>query len=122
MKTKLIALASGAGLLASTVSGLGFDVDFPLTPSLWLVIAICAMVMATAHAAIGNRIHSIVNRETGTCLSGAAPSLSDSASSISDRSPSICQDKFDIHHCSHDPMRSRGVIVTPSDAIPAPSF
>jgi hypothetical protein len=38
----------------SAVSEYGFEIDFPLTPTLWLVIAICAVVGATARAGLGN--------------------------------------------------------------------
>ena len=49
---KLFRVFSCVGFLASAVSEYGFDVDFPLTPHVWLVIAICAVVVATAHAAL----------------------------------------------------------------------
>jgi len=93
-----------------------------------LAIAIGVVMMATAHAAISSRIHSLGKWETGTYLSGAVPSLSGSASlvstgnkspRISDRPRSVCQDNFDGPGGCHDQMRSRGVIVTVSDDIPA---
>lgn len=84
MRVKLLALASWIGLLISAVSEYGFDVDFPLTPPLWLVIAISALLFAAAHAAIGSRIHGIGKREIETSLSGAVSSRLDFAISISD--------------------------------------
>ena len=50
MKAKLLTLSPWAGFLVSAISEYGFDVDFPLTPPLWLLIAICVVVGATAHA------------------------------------------------------------------------
>jgi hypothetical protein len=49
----------------SAVSEYGFDFDFPLTPPVWLVIAIGVVVMATTHNVIGSRIHSRDKCETG---------------------------------------------------------
>src|SRR5207244_2069208 len=72
-----------AAFLASAVSEWGFDFDFPLTPSLWLAVAAFLVFVTTAHAAIPSRIRNIRERETGTYLSVAVPTLSDSASSIS---------------------------------------
>lgn len=86
------------------------------------MIAVCAVMMATAHAAIGSRVHGFGKWETGTYLSGAVPSLSDSANSISDRSPSLYQDDFSVTGGGHEWMSSSGVIVTASDAIPAIIF
>ena len=128
---KFVSIVPWFVFLVSAVSEYGFDLDFPLTPPVWLVIAVCAVVMATAHVAIGSRIHGIGKREIGTHLSGDVPSLSGSASSVSagnksprirDRSPSICQDNFDGSDGCHDLMRASGVVVTGSDAIPAVIF
>jgi hypothetical protein len=83
MKAKLIAAASWIGLLISAVSEYAFDADFPLTPSLWLVIAICSVVVGTAHAAIGSRIHDTGKRETVAYRPGDASSLAASAGFIS---------------------------------------
>ncbi len=80
---KLVSVVSWIGFLVSAVSEYGFDVDFPLTPPVWLAIAVCAVVMAAAHAGIGSRVHGIGKRETVTYLSSDVPSPSDSASFIS---------------------------------------
>lgn len=114
---KLVPIVSWIGFLASMVSEYGLDWDFPLTPSLWLVIAACAVIGATAHAAIGSRIRANGKRESGTYLSGDVSPLCDSASSISDRSPSLHQDDCSVTGVGHDPMRSSAVIVTASAAI-----
>jgi hypothetical protein len=37
-----MSLGSWVGLLISAASEYGFDVDSPLTPSVWVVIAFCA--------------------------------------------------------------------------------
>ena len=119
---KLFSVVSWIGFLASTVSEFGFDMDFPLTPSLWLVIAACAVIGATAHAAIGSRIHANGKRKTGTYLSGDVSSLCDSASSISDRSPSIYQNSFSVNGGHGGQMSSNRRIITASDVIPAVIF
>jgi len=128
---KLLPVVSWIGFLASAISEYGFDIDFPLTPALWLMIAICAVVMATAHAAIGSRIHGIGKRETVSHLPGDVPSLSDAARTIStgsksswtsDRCLSIFQDSCRVADHGDIRVNSRGVIVTASDAIPAVIF
>jgi len=55
---KLLPVVSWIGFLASAVSEYGFDLDFPLTPALWLVIAVCTLVMATAHDAIRSQVRT----------------------------------------------------------------
>jgi len=44
-----LVVVSWAGLLVSAVSEYGFDVDFPLTPPLWLAIAVCLWLICSAH-------------------------------------------------------------------------
>lgn len=50
MKTKLIALISWIVSLESAVFEYGLDIDFPLTPLLWLSVAVCALAAAMAYA------------------------------------------------------------------------
>jgi len=46
--------ASGGVFLISAISEYGFDIDFPLTPTLWLAIAVCAvLVTCVARATTG---------------------------------------------------------------------
>ncbi len=54
MKTKLIAVASWAVFLVSAGLEYGLEIDFPLMPPVWLVIAVCALIGATAHASISS--------------------------------------------------------------------
>jgi len=54
MKTKMIALISWAVFLASATLEYVMDIDFPLTPTAWLAIAMCALMAATTHAATTN--------------------------------------------------------------------
>ena len=39
---------SGGVFLVSAISEYGFDIDFPLTPTLWLAIAVCAVLITCA--------------------------------------------------------------------------
>jgi hypothetical protein len=57
MKTKLPLAASWATFLASLLSEyvFDFDFDFPLTPACWLVIALCATVLAAVLVGNGYR-------------------------------------------------------------------
>jgi hypothetical protein len=41
--------------LVSAISEWGLDIDFPLTPPAWLLIAVCAVMVAAAHATIRGR-------------------------------------------------------------------
>ncbi len=52
MKRKVFALASWAGFLVSVVSEWGLDIDLPLTPALWLMIAAFTFFATSAHAAL----------------------------------------------------------------------
>jgi hypothetical protein len=131
MRIKCLALASWIGLLVSTVSEYCFDVDFPLTPPLWLVIAISALLFAGAHSVIGRRIHCLGARETGICVSDKVSLLSDSASFIksgrrspraSDRPPSPARHSSNTARGYCGQMTVGGVILAASDAIPAVFF
>ena len=59
-----ITVGSWIGFLISAVSEYGFDVDFPLTPPLWLVTAICLTVIVTAlYRPIGHSVKSHGERD-----------------------------------------------------------
>jgi len=128
---KLASVLSWIGFLVSAVSEYGFDINFPLTPTLWLAIAFCVMFASSGHAAVDHRIHGVGKRKIWTDLSGGAPSLSDFASlkcvdnkspRTSEQSPNLYQHDLTITGGYHGQMRAGGVLVTPSDAIPAVVF
>src|SRR2546426_987286 len=52
MKTKPFALISWVGFLVSAVAEWGLEIDFPLTPALWLAMAAVAFFSTTTHAAL----------------------------------------------------------------------
>jgi hypothetical protein len=63
-------------LLISAVSEYGFEIDFPLTPPVWLVITICAAAIMIAHAVFAHRPHGTDKRNTGiNWASGASARL-----------------------------------------------
>ncbi|HXI83615.1 MAG TPA: hypothetical protein VNL17_05940 [Verrucomicrobiae bacterium] len=105
--------------------------DFPLTPPCWLAIAFCVMFATIGHAAVGHRILGIGKWKVSTNLSGETPSLSDSANSkfvdvkshrISDRSTNLYEHDLTVSGGYHGQMSAGGVLVTPSDAVPALNF
>lgn len=49
------AAASWIAFLVSAISEYGLDYDFPLTPPLWLAIAVCAMLPTAVHAGVWGR-------------------------------------------------------------------
>jgi hypothetical protein len=126
---KLIPVVSWIGFLASAVSEYGLGIDFPLTPPVWLMIAVCAVMMATAHAAIGNRIHSLGKRETGTYLSSHVL-LKMAPAAVSGPTRHADFWAFVVGRAcppaagkrSHGDPRLGDVIVTASNAIPAIIF
>jgi hypothetical protein len=127
----LVSVVSWIGFLASAVSEYGLDVDFPLSPALWLAIAFCVMFATVGHAVVSDQIHGIGKRETGTYLSGAVPSLSDSVSfinpghkspRISDRCRGICQDSCRVTGDGAIRMNLGDASITASDAMPAAIF
>ena len=122
------ALGSWIGLLISAVSEYGFDVDFPLTPPVWLMIAVCAAAILTVHTVIGNRPQAKGRRGAAACWSSDTQLLSRLASFItngikspraSDRSQSIDQCDFNNQGDHRAPMSSYGATVAASDAMPA---
>ena len=75
MKTKLLATASWIGLLISVTSEYGLGEDFPLTPAVWLAIAVCALVLATAQPALNRRFQGNNVWTASRQPSGDGPSL-----------------------------------------------
>jgi hypothetical protein len=53
----VVALVSWTGFLMSLISEYGCDVDFPLTPAVWLIMGICAVLFAT-QPGVGGRTFS----------------------------------------------------------------
>ncbi|HXJ39052.1 MAG TPA: hypothetical protein VNH18_07225, partial [Bryobacteraceae bacterium] len=115
----------------SAVSEYGFDVDFPVTPTFWLVIAFCVMFASFGHAVLSQRIPGFGKQEIGTNLSGETLSQSHFANSkcvdvkslrISDRSPNLYQPDLTVTGAYHRQMSAGGVLVTPGDAIPVVIF
>jgi hypothetical protein len=125
------AAASWIGFLLSAVSEYGFDLDFPLTPPLWLVIAIITLVaqvfacprLADSALPVFARAQTINNRTHGsgqwkTCAywCGSASSLSDSVSFISN--PDASRPSAPVGNCRATP-KAFGVAIDPAGGISA---
>ena len=130
VKTKLIAMASWIGFLGLAASEYGCDVDFPLTPTLWLAIGICAAVVVTVHAAPASRTHT-GESERRTYWSVGATSLSDSAKAPStgnqsrgfaDDCRAICEDILSVGDRCGAQLNSHGSIVMITGAMPTVRF
>jgi len=76
MRTGLV-VARWSGLLVSAVSEYGFDLDFPLTPPLWLAIAVCVWLICSVHTSIACRTEHITNRVEGAQWAAKHPSLTE---------------------------------------------
>jgi hypothetical protein len=90
-----IVIASLFGLLMSLLSEFSLGEALPLGPSLWLVTAICAMALATAHAATNSRVSRLGQWKAGADWSAAGSSLVEPVNFISD------QCKLADNHTSH---------------------
>jgi len=98
-----LAAASWAGLLVSAVSEYGFEVDFPLTPPLWLAIAVCVWLICSTHVAITCRTDRATNRVTRTqwvanTVSLIEPGTWIHSSGKSDNSQPSCRVKERLDH------------------------
>jgi len=93
MKNKLFARLSWIVFLASAVGEWGFNVDLPLTPLIWLAVAVTAVIVPSAHAAeITNSWINITGGkwETNANWSVSDPSLNNAAVMITNAfGPSI---------------------------------
>lgn len=87
--------------VVSAISEYGFDIDFPLTPSLWMAVALCAVVLARVKPAAGSSSCVDGNQLTSVCCSGASvkhpmfPSQDDSRQTYSHDGmafPLVCGD------------------------------
>jgi len=83
-----LAVASWAGLLVSAISEYGFDVDFPLTPPLWLAIAVCVWLISSAHITAAAPTDRVAEPASRARWRSDAPSLIDPGTRllISDKS------------------------------------
>jgi len=136
-----ITVGSWIGFLISAVSEYGFDVDFPLTPPLWLVTAICltvivaALCQPTGHSVKprgAEGLYSSHGVELSSDATGATIGGTTSARSRLTRQPCVAlfygraqNDGYDRSICGvngtvsdcHVPMVCRDVIVTARAAI-----
>ncbi len=135
MKKKLLVLVGWAGFLAAAIAEYGFDLDFPLTPPVWLAIVLCAVLIATAHTTISSRIYGSAEWETGAGLisngdkftdNRVSPRISnpsaDHRPSVNSRSRNIFPNDFSVTGNGHVRMSLSGVIVTASGVMPAIIF
>ena len=70
METKILALTCWIGCLTSALSEYALEIDFPLTPPLWLAIGICVLLVSTAQAQFTmsiktNTINGVVSNWVG---------------------------------------------------------
>jgi hypothetical protein len=65
MKTKLLALASWTAFLVSAVAEWGFNFDLPLTPAVWLIVAMAVGGIGLSTAASG-QVNTWTNPGSGT--------------------------------------------------------
>lgn len=147
MKPKLLTLAAWSGFLVSAVSEYGLGEDFPLTPLLWLAIAV-AVLLATNHASVGTLIRGNGRWETPVYQSGDAWLAPGSASFVGNANKStpnraslrtsgatdhrhlqsnrrlqdFTPDNCTITVSALPPSQLGGVIVTASDVLQAVSL
>ena len=82
MRKQLLTWVSWIAFLASAVGEWGLNIDLPLTPSFWLVVAVAALIVPSAHAAeITNTWINIPGGkwETNANWSVSDPSLNNAA-------------------------------------------
>ena len=87
MRGKLFASVSWFAFLVSALAEWGFDIDLPLTPTLWLAIAVCGVLVTYATRTTTGTV--AICAIAGTAVVGL----------LSTRHDGVCGGQHHRHHC-----------------------